>query len=303
MNNSLRTGRAGSGICFNIVVYAWMVFIGAITLYPFINVLALSLNTPYDTVRGGIYLFPRVLTLSSYTNIFQTEGLLNAFTISVIRTIVGAVTTVFCSTMLAFVISRKDFVLTKFISVLLVITMYVSGGLIPSYMLIRNLGLMGSFWVYILPNLVGVWSVLVTRSFIDKLPPSILESAKLDGVNDFKIYIRIILPLCIPVLATMSLFAAVWQWNQWIDTYLYNNSRPELSTLQFEMMKMLLNIESLARLAKSGNTKSTQFLTNQVSPESIRMAMTIVATLPILVVYPFLQKYFVSGLTLGSVKG
>ncbi len=288
---------------FNIFLYLSMVIVGIITLYPFLNILAISLNQPYDTVRGGIYLFPREFTLESYKQIFSYGGLLSAFKISVLRTLIGTVLTVFFTTMLAYTISRKDFIARKFVSILMVITMYVNGGLIPTFILIRGVGLTNSFWVYIIPNFVFVWSVFVIRSFIDNLPISLQESAKIDGANDLVIFIKVMLPLCIPVLATIALFTAVGQWNSWFDTYIYNGNNKRLSTLQYELMKILLNTEALKQLVTSGNRQNTKLLANMVSPESMRMSLTIVATVPILIVYPFLQKYFVKGLTLGGVKG
>lgn len=301
---NLSKTKKGSPV-FDIVVYLVMFILGAITIYPFINVLAISLNDANDTVRGGIYLLPRKFTLQSYNEIFSYGGLLGAFRMSVLRTVVGAVVTVVCSTMLSYTMSRKDFMARKFVSVLFMMTMYAGGGMIPVFLLMRSLHLTNTFWVYIVPTIVGAWYTFIIRSFIDGLPESLQESAKLDGANDFYIFIRIIFPLCMPVLATVALFAAVNQWNAWFDTYIYNGNKRNLTTLQFEMMKILMNAETAVRnLAAMGNGDSVNAkqLRSLVSPESVRMAMTIVATVPILVAYPFLQKYFVQGLTLGGVK-
>jgi len=303
LRGNLYTDRSFSSIFFSIFLYTCMIFLGITTLYPFINVLAISLNQSYDTVRGGIYLIPREFTLESYKQIFAYGGLLSALKISVLRTVIGSVTTVFLTTMLAYTISRRDFIARKFVSVLFVITMYVNGGLIPTFVLMRNIGLTNSFWVYIIPGFVGVWGVFVVRSFIDNLPPSLQESAKLDGANDFIIFIKVVLPLCIPVLATIALFSAVGQWNSWFDTYIYNGTNKKLSTLQYEMMKILTNTEALKQLVLTGNRQDVKLLASTVSPESMRMALTIVATVPILMVYPFIQRYFIQGLTLGGVKG
>jgi putative aldouronate transport system permease protein len=287
---------------FDTLLYAGMILIAVITLYPFVNVLAISLNQSTDTVKGGIYIFPRIFTFQNYVRVFAFNGLLNAFMISVLRTVIGTAVTISCTSMLAYTFSRRDFMARKLFSAACVITMYVSGGMIPDFMLLRSLGLMNSFLVYIMPSIVWVWSIFVIRSFIDTLPISFQESARIDGANDFVIFARIILPLCVPVLATMCLFMAVIQWNAWFDTYLYNGSNRKLSTLQFELMKILLNTDTAQQQAAINNTNSDT-LSRMVSPESIRMAITIVATLPILFVYPFLQKYFVKGLTLGGIKG
>lgn len=285
---------------FQLFLYTLMLLIGILTLYPFLNVLAISLNDATDTVRGGIYLKPRVFTWLNYKQIFIYNNLLVAFQNSVERTVLGTVLGVFSSSMVAYVLSRKDFIARKAMSTFFVLTLYFSGGMIPTYMLIRDLHLMNSFWVYVLPGLVNAWNVFVIRSYMDGLPISLQESAKIDGANDLTIFFKIILPLCKPVLATIALFVAVGQWNSWFDTFLYNSNAEHLTTLQYELMKILANTtagSSNADLARSGHAASAR-----VSPESIRAAITIVATLPILVVYPFLQKYFVKGLTLGAVK-
>ncbi|UUZ80442.1 carbohydrate ABC transporter permease [Paenibacillus sp. P26] len=288
-------------IVFDCFLYLFMILVGIVTLYPFLNVLAISFNDAVDTVRGDIYLWPRSFTLNNYKEIFMYNHLIVAFQNSVLRTVMGTLLGVFSSATVAYVLSRKDFIARKQISLIFVLTLYFSGGLIPVYMLMRDLHLMNSFLVYILPGIVSAWNIFLIRSYIDGLPYSLQESAKMDGANDLTIYLRIILPLCSPVLATVALFIAVGQWNSWFDTYLYNSSKPTLTTLQYELMKILANTSagsSSADLARSGNPA----LSTRVSPESIRAAITIVATLPILVVYPFLQKYFVQGLTLGAVK-
>ncbi|MBO2942413.1 carbohydrate ABC transporter permease [Paenibacillus sp. F411] len=293
-------GKSWSDRLFDGFLYLYMIFIAIVTLYPFLNVLAISLNDSNDTIRGGIHIWPREFTLENYRSVFAYESLITAFRNSVLRTLLGTLLGVFCGALLAYVISRRDFILRKQISFLFVITLYVSGGLIPVYMLMRELSLIGSFWVYVLPVMINAWNVFVIRSYIDGLPISLQESAKLDGAGDLRIFWSIILPLCKPVLATIALFIAVQQWNSWFDTFLYNSSRDELTTLQYELMKILSNTNAgqSADAFRSGNVE----VTTRVSPESIRMAVTMIATVPILFVYPFLQRYFVKGLTLGAVK-
>lgn len=287
-------------ISFNIFNYSLMILISVVTLYPFLNVLAISLNNSVDTVKGGITIFPREFTFLNYTQILKTDALITSIIISVLRTVIGTATGIICTGMVAFTISRRDFFAGKFVTILYVITMYVSGGLIPEYMLIRNLHLTNNFMVYILPGLISVFNVIVLRSFIDGLPFELQESAKLDGANDFIIFYKIIFPLCLPAIATLSLFIAVGQWNSWFDTYLYTSSNKNLTTLQFELQKILLSSQSSGRQDIYGS--SDMISQKRISPESIRMAMTIVATVPILLVYPFVQKYFMKGLTLGAVK-
>ncbi|MNZ89815.1 L-arabinose transport system permease protein AraQ [compost metagenome] len=276
-----------------------MAVIMIVTLYPFLNVLAISLNDSTDTVRGGIYLWPREWTWENYATIFGYTGLVQGLKVSIGRTLVGTVLGLISSSMLAYTLSRQDFTSRKFVSTFLALTMYFSGGLVPTYMLMRHLDLIGTFWIYVLPGLVSAFNVFIIRSFIDGLPYALQESAKLDGANDFTIYYKVILPLCKPVLATIALFLAVGQWNSWFDTYLYNGNKPHLTTLQYELMKILQSTNQGARMLNA-NDMANQMA--QVSPESIKMAITIVVTLPILFVYPFLQRYFVEGMTLGAVK-
>ncbi|MEC0235487.1 carbohydrate ABC transporter permease [Paenibacillus kribbensis] len=285
---------------FDLFNYILMALIVVVTLYPFLNVLAISLNNSTDTVRGGIYIWPRQFTLENYKTIFQYDGLLQGLQVSILRTVVGTVLGLICASMLAFTLSRVDFRARKFISTFLALTMYFSGGMVPVFILMRDLHLLGTFWVYIFPTLISAFNVFVIRSFMDGLPYALQESAKLDGANDFTIYWKIILPLCKPVLATIALFLAVNQWNAWFDTYLYNGTAGQWTTLQYELMKVLQSTQQGGSSMTNSNDMAKQMA--QISPESIKMAITITVTLPILLVYPFLQKYFVGGMTLGAVK-
>ncbi|HEY4431397.1 MAG TPA: carbohydrate ABC transporter permease [Paenibacillus sp.] len=300
MNRQSRAINASrSDQIFDIVNCSFMTLAFVITLYPFLNVLAISLNDSMDTVKGGIYLWPRKWTWANYDAIFSFRGLITGFKISLLRTFTGTLLGLLSSSMLAFVLSRSDFQARKLVSTFLVMTMYVSGGLIPGFILIRHLGMMNSFWVYVLPGMVSAWNVFIIRSFIDGLPSALQESAKLDGANDFTIYWRVILPLCKPVLATVALFLAVGQWNSWFDTFLYNSTARHLTTLQYELMKVLQSTQIGSNDIHDPNMSQ---LMNRISPESVKMAITIVVTVPILIVYPFLQRYFVKGMTLGAVK-
>lgn len=274
-----------------------VLFIGIImiTLYPFLNVLAISLNDPIDTMRNINFIVPRKFTFSNYVYVFKENNLLQPFVMSVIRTLAGTLVGVISTAMVAYVLSRRDFYFNKVFTILFIITMYVSGGLVPEYLLLtRTLKLGNNFLVYILPGLIWVYNIILMRSFIDGLPTALQEAARIDGANDFVIWSRIVLPLCKPVLATVALFVAVGQWNSFMDTYLYARELPTLQYVLYEIMeKATVKIDPHA---------ATQQLQNTVSPLSVRMAITIIATVPILIVYPFLQKYFVGGMTVGAVK-
>lgn len=284
---------------FQISLYLFMIFMGLITLYPFLNVLAISLNDSLDTIKGGVHLLPRVFTWNNYREVFTYPNLVTGFNISFLRTAVGTGLGLLSTAMVAYVISCREFVARRLVTALFILTMYVSGGLIPEFMLVRKLGLMNNFWVYILPGLISGWNVFVLRAYIDTLPVSLMESAKLDGANEPTIFLRIVLPLCKPILATIALFIAVAQWNSWFDTYIYCSGKQALTTLQYEMMRILQDVTSATTSSMYG---INEYNAPRTSPESIQAAITIVVTIPILLVYPFLQKYFVKGLTLGAIK-
>ncbi|MEC0124653.1 MULTISPECIES: carbohydrate ABC transporter permease [Paenibacillus] len=289
-------------IVFHTLNGALMIFIAVVTLYPFLNTLAISFNAGNDTIRGGIYLWPREWTDQNYRAVFAGGTIFQAFGISVARTVLGTILSLFLTSMLAYTLSRKDYILRKPITIVVVLTMYFSAGLIPTYFLMKDLHLLNNFLVYIIPGLISAFNMIVIRTYIQTLPEGLIESAKIDGAGDFRTFISIILPLCQPVLATVALFVAVGQWNSWFDTFLYASSKQNLSTLQYELMKLLsssMNSNSSAAVANGADIGAAR---NMVTPVSIRAAITIVAALPILIVYPFLQKYFVHGLQLGSVK-
>lgn len=281
---------------FDYVLILFFIVMMIFTVYPFLNVLAVSFNDPTDTMRNVNFIIPRKFTLYNYQYVFEKENLLGPLMMSVARTLIGTVTSLLCTSMLAYALSRKDFYFRKIFTTYFVITMYVSGGLIPSYLLIsRTLHLNNTFWVYIIPGLISVYNVILVRSYIDGLPKALEEAARIDGANDLTIFAKIVMPLCKPVLATMALYIAVGQWNSFMDTYLYAK---ELPTLQFILYKIMQQ----ATMKIDPHSTNLQQLANSVSPLSTRMAVTIIATVPILVVYPFLQKYFVGGMTLGAVK-
>ncbi len=286
-------GKSEKALDYVLVVFCLLLIV--MTVYPFLNVLAISLNDPMDTMRNINFIILRKFTLSNYIYIFEENNLGGAFIMSVVRTLVGTVIGVVCTAMLAYVLSRKDFYFNKPFTILFIITMYVSGGMIPEYLLLtRTLHLSNNFMVYIIPGLIWVYNVILMRSFIEGLPLALQEAAKIDGANDFVIWAKVILPLCTPTIATVALFLAVGQWNSFMDTYLYARNLPTLQYVLYEIMeKATIKIDPHAQANQ---------LQSAVSPMSVRMAITIVATVPILIVYPFLQKYFVGGMTLGAVK-
>ena len=295
-----------SNVIFDIIIYLVLAFVVVATVYPFWNTIAISFNDGLDSLTGGIKLLPRKWTLQNYANLFQTPRIFQAGIISVTRTILQTVLSVFCTCILAYSLSRKEFVLRKSLTTILVISMYVNAGLIPGYMLIKNLHLLGKYSVYILPCLVDIFNFILVRTYINGLPDSFVESARIDGANEFRIFLQIIMPLIVPSVAMISLFTAVGAWNSWFDTYLYASNKPRLHSLQYVLMSFLQasqnqssNANDAGAMALAANSGAS---TSMVTPISIRSSITVVATLPILVVYPFVQKYFVVGMTIGGVK-
>lgn len=282
-----------------------MITIALCMLYPFWNTIAVSFNEAMDTLRGGITLFPRKPSLYNYKIIFSTGSIFHAFFVSVARTVINMVTGVFFTAMIAYVLSRKHFFMRKPFTLILVLSMYVNAGLIPNYFLIKNLGMLNSFWVYIIPGMVSAFNFVVIRTYMRTIPESIIESARIDGCGDFIVFLRIILPLCLPVLATVALFVAVGSWNSWFDTMIYNSGKIHLHTLQYKLMEYLQSSQSRSRAATDAAAvaaSQAQGSVNMITPASIRAAITVIAAAPILAIYPFMQRYFVVGLNIGGVK-
>lgn len=294
--------KMGTGdIIFVICNTIFLVLFTLITLYPVLNTVAYSFNDGLDAVRGHIYLWPRKPSLESYATVFAIQGFVQGAKITVARTVLGTLSSLVANALLAFVISRKRFLFRSQLSLFWVITMYVNGGMIPVMLLYKYLGLTSSFWVYVIPGMVSAFNVMVLRTYMEDLPTELEESAQLDGAGYITIFVKIISPLCKPVYATVALFVAVWQWNSWFDAMLYNRLKTEYTTLQYELMKLL---NSVMQQSGSGNSSSQSTTTSkQVTPVSVRSAATVVTMVPILCLYPFLQRYFVTGLTIGGVKG
>ena len=295
-----------SPLIFDGIIYLTLIFVVIVTVYPFWNTLALSFNDGLDSLKGGITFFPRKFTIKNYSNLFETDYIFKAGLISVSRTILQTVLNVFCTSMLAYSLSRKEFVLKKSLTAVIVISMYVNAGLIPGYMLTKKLGLLNNYLVYIIPNLIDAFNFILVRTYINGLPDSFVESARIDGANEFKIFLQIIMPLIIPSIAMTCLFVAVNAWNSWFDTYLYTSGKKNLHSLQYVLMSFLQASQQQSNSASNANALAVAAASGasaaQVTPVAIRASITIVATVPILIVYPFVQKYFVTGMTIGGVK-
>ena len=275
----------------------FMIMFVIITLYPVLNTLAISLNDGTDALRGGIYLLPRKFTWKNYITVLQKDNLIMGAYITVARTVIGTALALFANAILAFIVSRKRFMFKKQLSLFWVITMYVNGGMIPTFLLFKTLHLTNSFWGYVIPGMFSAFNMLVIRTYMNGISDSLEESAQLDGAGYTTIFLKIISPLCKPVYATVALFVAVGQWNSWFDAMLYNRMSANLTTLQYELMKLLSSVTN-----QGNSVEAMKNAAGSVTPTSVRAAATILTMLPIICLYPFLQRYFVTGLTIGGVK-
>lgn len=294
----MKKKNSTADIIFKIFLFLFMAAFVTITLYPVLNTLAVSLNDGVDAARGGIHLIPRKFTWKNYSTVLHKQNIITGAWVTVARTVIGTVFALTANALLAFIVSRKRFLFRSQLSLFWVVTMYVNGGLVPTLVLYKNLNLTNSFWVYVIPGMVSAFNMLVMRTYMLGIPDELEESAQLDGAGYMKIFFRIISPLCKPVYATVALFVAVYQWNSWFDAMLYNRMSDKFTTLQYELMKLLSSV-----MQQSGSATNASTVTaSAVTPTSVRAAATIATMLPIICLYPFLQRYFVSGLTIGGVK-
>jgi len=291
-------------VVFPIVNTILLILLMFVTLYPVINTVAYSLNDGTDALKGGIGLWPRMFSTNSYSTILQDAAVYQAAWISASKTVIITILNLFWTSMLAYTLTRREYVLRKLITTMMVLTMYINAGLIPNYLLIsKTLHLRNTYWVYIIPTMFSCFNMIVLRTYIAGLPEALVESARIDGAGDIRIFWQIIFPLCKPVLATVALFVAVGSWNSWFDTHLYNAGKTELHSLQYLLKMKLATANQSANAANASVEALTSSAASKTTPVTIRCAITVISTVPILVVYPFLQKYFVTGMVLGSVKG
>jgi len=263
--------------------------------YIFIN----AMNDPVDSIRGGIYLLPRIWSVDSFIHVLNNNNVFQPLFISISRTVIGSIAHIAACFIASYCLSKKDLLMRKPFMMIIIFTMYFSGGIIPFYILLMWLGLLNNFLVYIIPTMLNAFNIILIKTYIEQLPESVLEAAEIDGANDFVIMIQIVAPLCKPIIATVALYNAVWQWSSWFDNYLYAGSERSLTTLQFLLVRMLREADAIRQIAQAGGSAAVV----RMSAESIRMSVAMIIIIPIFLLYPFLQKYFVKGIMLGAVKG
>ncbi len=266
-------------------------------LYPFWYLMCVSFSDANAAI-SRVSLWPQGFSLSSYANVLNTKYIYMAFGMTVLRTVLGTVIALFLGFNLAYVLSKKYYPFRGFWTSITVFTMFFSGGMVPEYLLIRDLGLYDTVWALVLPIAIDAYNIVIMRNYLQAMPDSLEESAKLDGANDITILYKIIMPLSMPILATIALWTAVRHWNAWFDAMVYIKTT-EKQVLQSVLRRVvLLGDASLVPLSGEQVTSNTQMNT-----ETIKAATVMVATIPILIVYPFIQKYFVKGIMVGSLKG
>ena len=286
---------------FMSIVFLVLTAFAFICLYPFYIVIINSFSNP-DAVLGNMALvFPREPTLINYVEVITRNNIFKPFFVSVARTVCGTTLSVIGCSMLAYGLTKKDLPFRRFMYRIMVFSMYISAGAIPTYVTYTNYGFRNNFLVYILPGMISVYNMILVKVFIEQLPAEVEESAMIDGANYFQIFFRIIMPVITPIIATIATFTAVAQWNSWVDNLWYCSDK-NLETLQLMLLKFVqsqsMNLSEAARL--SGEALKEKL---KVNPTSIRMAVTVITITPIMLVYPFTQKFFVNGIMIGAVKG
>lgn len=290
---------------FEAVNYIILALLGFSMIYPFIYVLVYSLNDGYDSMRGGLYFFPRKFTLENYAQVFDNPRIWQAYKITLTRTILGTFLHVMLCSLMAYALSKKTLPGRSIAAFYIFLPTIFNAGFIPFFITLQKLHLINTFWVYIVPMLFNFMHIVIIRTFFQGIPEELEESAKIDGYGDFQIFLRIYLPLSGPVLATISLFIGVAHWNDWFSGAYYVSDK-ELIPVQTMLQEMLMQAEALSnsmqRAAQQGGQTINPGMIGS-TPESLRMALLVITVFPILCVYPFLQRYFVKGVMLGSVKG
>ena len=281
---------------FNAANTVVLAVVGILCLYPFVYTLSISLSTAAEAERAGFHFFPRDISLVSYRMVLSNPSIITGYTNTLIRTVLGTVLTVVCCCVAAYPLARKEMPHRSLITFLIVFTMLFNGGMVPTYLLIKRLGMINTIWALVIPPALTAFNVIIIKNFFQSIPESLTESARIDGAGEWRILFQIYMPLSKPVLATVALWSAVMHWNSWFDALLYITDDKK-QVLQTFLQRIV--VESSTQLMELGITDSSIV---QFTGETIKAATIIVTILPIICVYPFLQKYFVKGIMLGGVK-
>ena len=292
-----------SRVAFNIFNYLFFTLCILLCLFPLWYVFSYAISDPVAVEKKVLVLYPQKLSLSNIKKVLSLSGFGHAAFISVLRTVTGTVLAVLGNTWMGYLFSKEAFPGRKFFYRFVVISMYVSGGMIPTFLVYKSYGLLNSFAVYILPSIVSAYNIILCKTYTESIPASLEESAYLDGAGPFISFVKIIFPLSLPIAATIGIYAAVGQWNSWFDNHIYTFSEHNLTTLQYLMYTYLNEAQQLANQLDSSHVSEMEAAEQMITPWGIKMTVTMLTITPILLVYPFLQKYFIKGIMVGAVKG
>ncbi len=295
-----------SDIILDGFIFVIMILLLISILYPFLNSAAISFNNADDTTRGGISVYPRIPTLRNYELVFTNPRITQAYIVTIARTVIGLFTGLLFTATIAFGLSHKQLVGRKFYIAVCLIPMFFGGGLIPTFFLMQQLKLINSFWVYIIPNMLNLWNMMLMRNYFQSIPEALEESARIDGANYVKILFSIILPISTPIVATISLYIIVFHWNQWFDASIFVSNQ-DLKPIQTILSSIIAEASFADRIAALSGGASVDMGNigkgKETNVRSLTMATMMVTILPIVMIYPFIQKYFNKGIMIGSVKG
>lgn len=283
---------------FDVVNIIFMALIMVVMILPMVHVLSVSISVGSESIKGGFFFYPRGFNLTGYQTVFKDPALMSSYLNTIIYCIGNTIFTLVFTAMTAYPLSVPGFRLKTAVTVFLTITMFISGGMIPTYLLIRSLGLVNNMLVMMLPFCVGAYNVILFRTFFSGIPPALREAAIIDGASEMTVLFRMVLPSSKAIFATIGLFTVVGKWNDWYNAMLYLSDAQY--PLQMVLRKILFNTVSMGGMDPAS---AALFRNNQVTGENIKMAAIIITILPILCIYPFLQKYFVKGVFVGTVKG
>ncbi|MCI8462938.1 MAG: carbohydrate ABC transporter permease [Lachnospiraceae bacterium] len=299
LHTGIKVKRSLGERIIQVIIYLVLIAVCLLIVLPCLNVVALAFNDGKDAARGGVYFWPRMFTLENFQEVFKNKGIIRGYGITIARTVIGTFMSLLLLSLAAFALKEKQLPGRTFINFMITFTMLFGGGTVPTYIQYRRLGLLNNFWVYVIPGLFSVTYLMMMRTFFEGIPDSLEESAKLDGCGYFGIYAKIMMPLSKPVIAVVGLYTAVGHWNDWFSGafYMMDTKKWPVQTVLQQMLNKAMSQQQITSVAQAIASAGG------VTSNALKMAAVVVTTVPILCVYPFIQKYFAQGTMIGAVKG
>ena len=299
LHTGIKVKRSLGERIIQVIIYLVLIAVCLLIVLPCLNVVALAFNDGKDAARGGVYFWPRMFTLENFQEVFKNKGIIRGYGITIARTVIGTFMSLLLLSLAAFALKEKQLPGRTFINFMITFTMLFGGGTVPTYIQYRRLGLLNNFWVYVIPGLFSVTYLMMMRTFFEGIPDSLEESAKLDGCGYFGIYAKIMMPLSKPVIAVVGLYTAVGHWNDWFSGafYMMDTKKWPVQTVLHQMLNKAMSQQHITCVAQAIASAGG------VTSNALKMAAVVVTTVPILCVYPFIQKYFAQGTMIGAVKG